>query len=98
MRVATVVGGLSSLAAFAQAGTPEDSCRNIPGDKAWPSKDEWAKLNETINGQLIKTVPMGSVCHYAPYGNYNQTECEALRESWDFRHWKFKAWEKGQLQ
>jgi hypothetical protein len=99
MRAKGSLGGLLLLSALALAKTgPEPSCRNIPGDVGWPQPSEWADLNQTVNGQLIKTVPLGSVCHYEPYGVYNKTECDALRQDWDFRHWKFKRWEMGQIQ
>ena len=78
--------------------TSQPSCKNIEGDHHWPKPSEWAKLNQTLSGQLIKTVPIGSVCHHEPFGNYNETECDALRQDWDFRHWKFKRWEMGQVQ
>ncbi|KAJ5113436.1 FAD-dependent isoamyl alcohol oxidase [Penicillium angulare] len=73
------------------------TCRNIHGDAGWPRPYEWAELNQTVNGQLIQTVPMGSVCHHEPFGVYNQTACDELRQDWDFRHWKFKVWEMGQI-
>lgn len=78
--------------------TPEPTCNYITGDAGWPTRSEWDQLNQTISGQLIQTVPMGSVCHYEPFGNYNETECNELRKDWDFRHWKFKVWEMGQIQ
>ena len=56
------------------------SCRYLPGDLGWPSKDAWAVLNSTVGGRLIQTVPLASVCHDP---SYNQEKCDGLREAWD---------------
>ena len=65
------------------ADAQDSSCKNIPGDDGWPSQTEWARLNETIEGRLIATVPQGSVCHPEPYQNFDETACDALRETWN---------------
>jgi hypothetical protein len=67
---------LASLLAVAQAST---TCRCFPGDACWPSEDVWTKFNQTIDGRLVKTIPLGTPCH-AP--NYNAEECTALRDAW----------------
>ncbi|ETS77837.1 hypothetical protein PFICI_09899 [Pestalotiopsis fici W106-1] len=54
-------------------------CKVFPGDAAWPSDAEWASLNETVSGRLVKTVPLGSPCHDP---NYNATLCEELKDEW----------------
>jgi hypothetical protein len=91
--------GVLLFAALALAQTPpQPGCKYIHGDAGWPKSDEWQQLNQTVGGQLIKTVPLGAVCHYEPYGVYNKTACDELRQDWDFRHWKFKVWEMGQIQ
>ncbi|AEO58370.1 hypothetical protein MYCTH_2305637 [Thermothelomyces thermophilus ATCC 42464] len=59
------------------------SCRVLPGDAAWPSSRDWAKLNKTLNGHLIATVPQASVCHKSPFGQYDAQACEELKSSWD---------------
>lgn len=38
-------------------------CRSIPGDDGWPSESDWSGLNQTVNGNLIATVPIAAVCH-----------------------------------
>ncbi|KAH8653558.1 hypothetical protein BX600DRAFT_385991 [Xylariales sp. PMI_506] len=55
------------------------TCKCFPGDTCWPSTAEWNQLNETVDGRLIETVPIGSPCH-AP--NYNATECKYLQKEW----------------
>lgn len=54
----------------------------MPTDAGWPSTSLWNTLNETVDGRLIKTVPLPSVCHSAPFGNYNAAECSALQAGW----------------
>lgn len=54
-------------------------CKVSPSDAAWPSASDWAALNTTVSGRLIKVVPLASVC-YAP--NYNETECEYVSNNW----------------
>ncbi|BDD63893.1 hypothetical protein MPDQ_003948 [Monascus purpureus] len=65
------------LAASVQAAN--SACRCFPGDACWPSPDVWAKFNESVDGRLIATVPLGRPCH-APY--YNASECAILRAGW----------------
>jgi hypothetical protein len=88
---------LCATLALAQSN-PEARCKHIQGDAGWPTRDEWQQLNQTISGQLIETIPLGAVCHHEPFGVFNQTACDELRRDWDFRHWKFKVWEMGQIQ
>ncbi|KAL0940341.1 isoamyl alcohol [Colletotrichum truncatum] len=57
----------------------DDSCRCLPGDACWPSTDSWNTLNTTVDGKLIATVPIGSVCHDP---NYDEAACTALRAAW----------------
>jgi len=54
----------------------------IPGDARWPSVSRWENLNRTVSGRLIKTVPLPSVCHSAPFGTYNQEKCAQIQEGW----------------
>lgn len=54
-------------------------CRYIPGDAGWPHPQLWSQLNRTVNGRLIATVPVGSVCHYP---NYDEAKCKELTTNW----------------
>lgn len=56
-------------------------CRHLPGDAEWPTHVEWARLNDTLQGRLHTTKPLASACHGL---DYNATECQFLREQWDF--------------
>lgn len=55
------------------------TCRYIPGDEGWPTHSEWARLNLTVGGRLLGTVPVAHVCHQSgPFAAYNRTACEDL--------------------
>lgn len=72
---------LTVLAASA-ATDPGFNC--LPGQKCWPSGQEWQQFNKTLGGHLNKTIPMGAPCYgNSPYhdvaacdvveGNYNDS-------------------------
>ncbi|KAF2633887.1 FAD binding domain-containing protein, partial [Macroventuria anomochaeta] len=54
-------------------------CHVLPGDADWPSTEAWSTLNETVNGKLVKTVPIGSPCHDP---TYDASACDALKAAW----------------
>lgn len=37
-------------------------CRNQPGDPGYPTDTEWAALNDTIGGSLVRVVPSVEAC------------------------------------
>ncbi|KAK0672104.1 hypothetical protein QBC41DRAFT_344015 [Cercophora samala] len=51
-------------------------CKIGPQDAAWPTLHEWARLNTTLNGKLLKPTPAPAVCYPGP--NYNAGACEFL--------------------
>ncbi|KAK6087223.1 FAD binding domain-containing protein [Seiridium cupressi] len=55
-------------------------CYCLPQDACWPSIAESDALNTTVNGRLIATVPIGSVCHEP---TYDEAACVALRAEWN---------------
>lgn len=57
-------------------------CRCFPGDECWPTPPEWAAFNETINGRLIATVPIASVCRHDILTSYNPVKCQQLQDDW----------------
>ncbi|KAI9170655.1 FAD-linked oxidoreductase ZEB1 [Paramyrothecium foliicola] len=69
----------SSLALREEAN--DAACRCFPGDKCWPKQGDWAKLNATVGGRLVATVPLGSPCHDP---NYNAEQCAELQDEWRF--------------
>lgn len=61
------------VAAFAS------ECRYLPGDSCWPTEEEWNSLNASVDGNLIRTVPIASVCHDP---QYDEAACAALQTVW----------------
>ena len=55
------------------------SCKYLAGDEGWPSSEEWAQLNATVNGRLIATKPLAQSCH-AP--TLDATECANVKARW----------------
>lgn len=55
------------------------SCYCLPQDDCWPSLTQWDDFNATVNGRLIATVPVASVCHEP---TYDEAACGALRANW----------------
>ncbi|KAK6065435.1 FAD-dependent isoamyl alcohol oxidase (FAD binding domain protein) [Seiridium cupressi] len=58
-------------------------CKPIPGDATWPGSSAWATLNDTVNGNLIASVPIPSVCHDAPFNAYNSSACQTVQKDYD---------------
>ncbi|KAH8178865.1 hypothetical protein LIA77_00384 [Sarocladium implicatum] len=56
------------------------SCRCLPEDDCWPSKDVWSSFNSTVGGSLVKVTPIGAVCHDP---TYDEAACAELRSNWD---------------
>ena len=54
-------------------------CKLIPGDPGWPEPQTWAQLNQSVDGRLIATVPIGHVCHDP---TFDQEECTRLQNEW----------------
>ncbi|KAE9378306.1 FAD/FMN-containing isoamyl alcohol oxidase-like protein MreA, partial [Stipitochalara longipes BDJ] len=52
----------------------------LPGDAGWPDVHAWNRLNITVRGRLIATVPAAHVCHDP---NYNETASSILKTEWD---------------
>ncbi|UNI17859.1 hypothetical protein JDV02_004173 [Purpureocillium takamizusanense] len=81
MKFSSLVQAAALLAAqaLADASSTSLSCRCLPGDACWPSDRTWAKLNATVGGRLVATVPIGSPCHDP---TYDAAACAALQASW----------------
>ncbi|PWY84973.1 FAD binding domain protein [Aspergillus heteromorphus CBS 117.55] len=63
--------------------TPSPTCRCHPHLPCWPSPSEWTLLNATLNGKLISTTPLASICHTTPnHPPYNASACQTLRADW----------------
>ncbi|KAL4922780.1 hypothetical protein BDW62DRAFT_196784 [Aspergillus aurantiobrunneus] len=69
---------LTGLLALSPANA-DLACRCMPGDDCWPSPSTWLQFNESVDGRLIATVPLGTPCHG---DTYNAAECDALSAEW----------------
>ena len=72
---------VSLLVPYPFVRASSSSCRCIPGDKCWPSTQQWQSLNETVHGRLIATVQLAEACHDP---KYNETECAILQAGWSY--------------
>ena len=54
-------------------------CNCGPDAPCWPSDSDWDALNTTVEGRLIRTTPIGSVCHDP---TYNESACASLKANW----------------
>ncbi|CAG8208939.1 hypothetical protein PENNAL_c0015G07857 [Penicillium nalgiovense] len=58
-----------------------NACRNMPGDRDWPSNDAWGELNSTVGGRLMRGQPLAQVCHGA---TLDAGACAALQDTYNF--------------
>ncbi|KAF9262431.1 FAD-binding domain-containing protein [Marasmius fiardii PR-910] len=77
----SVIGAILVAASTATNTTRPSppSCRILPGDPSWPTQEAWNAFNHSIDGRLIKTVPIGSVCHDP---TYDEEQCNLVRSNW----------------
>ncbi|TVY20182.1 FAD-linked oxidoreductase ZEB1 [Lachnellula arida] len=72
-----------SLALAWAAPTTQDpgyDCQ--PGQKCWPSLQEWQQLNQSIDGHLYETVPMGAPC-YENSTSFNAETCDVVENNYN---------------
>lgn len=66
---------------------PGPECKALPGDTAWPTAQDWVRLNSTLDGALLRPEPAGAVC-YANNTLYNRERCDwILGEGGSGRFW-----------
>ncbi|KAM0811389.1 putative Fad-dependent isoamyl alcohol oxidase [Seiridium cardinale] len=73
----------SASVVYSRYNTSTARCKPIPGDATWPDSSAWATLNDTVNGNLIASVPIPSVCHDAPFNVYNSSACQTVQKDYD---------------
>lgn len=61
-------------------------CKVYPGDSKWPSSGEWAQLNRTLGGALLKGVPAASICYSNGTRGYDEAACSNLAANWTNSH------------
>ncbi|KAJ5593142.1 hypothetical protein N7537_010046 [Penicillium hordei] len=71
------------LSALVTASFGSLNCKVSPADLAWPSENEWAALNHSIEGVLIKTAPIASSCYLGNPFN-SPEECTSVQKKWSY--------------
>jgi FAD/FMN-containing dehydrogenase len=82
MLLVTFTALLSSLGLTLAApafSDPGYNCR--PGQQCWPSLQQWQQLNQTLDGHLYQTVPLGAPC-YENSPDYNPATCTAVENNY----------------
>ena len=59
--VSSAWSGLTSASHVAWQ-SPSSTCRNVPGNPGFPTDEQWATLNTTVSGRLVKVVPFVEFC------------------------------------
>lgn len=67
----------AAAAASSQEQQEQQRCRVFPGDDLWPSETEWARLNRSLDGTLLRPTPAGAVC-YPAHPAYDAARCQFL--------------------
>ncbi|KAH8691337.1 FAD binding domain-containing protein [Talaromyces proteolyticus] len=76
MALALFLFSFIALSSSASVNTdPGYDCR--PGQACWPNWQEWQQLNNSVNGNLYQTIPMGASC-YTSSPLYNAATCDAV--------------------
>lgn len=81
-RICAVAADLlvASLAAPAEGNQNHaPNCRYLPEDSHWPTEEDWSQLNKTIEGRLIRGVPLAQSCH--PPG-LDKAACAKIQNEW----------------
>ncbi|KNG51298.1 isoamyl alcohol oxidase [Stemphylium lycopersici] len=70
------------------SGATTHFCRSNPSSASWPSTSEWASLNATIHGSLIRTVPSAASCWPSNTTSFDSPiSCDAANEGWSSGIW-----------
>lgn len=64
--------------ATAWSSPPQSRCKATPSLADWLRTANWAALNSSVSGHLIKTVPPETVCH-PDQPTYNPVTCPAVQ-------------------
>jgi hypothetical protein len=81
LSVGTLV--LAAAAAVSARAVTRDgpTCRAIPGGAGWPETAQWAELNSTTGGRLLKPTAPGAVCHKSQ-PSYDAARCAQVQALW----------------
>lgn len=64
---------------YRDLSTKNASCHCFPGDTCWPTREQWSRFNDTVNGRLVATVPLATPCHGT---SYDARACQTLQDKW----------------
>ncbi|KAI1074791.1 FAD-binding domain-containing protein [Whalleya microplaca] len=74
------IGNFSAIAfgdkSTASPAHDETGCKSYPGTAGWPLDEEWAQLNRSLEGVLLKPVPPAAVCYDGP--DKDEAQCNFL--------------------
>lgn len=73
-------------AALQQSSRSSGHCKPVPGDAEWPADSEWAALNSTIQGRLLRPTPPAAACHVGR-PEYDNTACDAVKKGFGDSDW-----------
>lgn len=79
-RATSLISPLGFAVVAIAATDPGYDCR--PGQNCWPSGSEWQQLNQTVDGHLYQTIPMGAPC-YANSAYYDATVCAVVEDNYN---------------
>lgn len=98
MRVTLLGLGLFAAVAVQAVSNPADndravSCRCTPDQPCWPTDDDWAALNSTVEGNLVALKPLAYPCHLP---HFNTAECALIQPN--AHNSSYRALQPGALQ
>ena len=87
-----LASGLESLQARQEVQSSHGGwtrCKCYPGDPCWPSNAEWAALNRTVSGRLVRAIPPGAVCYDSFEGipTKDPAKCAQVASQWANASW-----------
>ncbi|GAB1319633.1 hypothetical protein MFIFM68171_09843 [Madurella fahalii] len=64
-------------------------CKCYPGDSCWPTGGEWAALNRTVGGRLVRAIPPGAACYDSFEGipTRDPAKCAEVASQWSNATW-----------
>ena len=64
-------------------------CKCNPGDPCYPTSTEWAKLNATVNGNLLVALPPTAPCYKSVDGipTYDAAACADVQANFTNEQW-----------
>jgi hypothetical protein len=71
---------LCSIATFGVASESSYDCE--PGQSCWPTQQQWHQLNQTLDGHLYQTVPLGAPC-YDDSNYFDKEICASVQRTYN---------------